>query len=319
MAVNADAQEQWADDVEMSVRMYNRWYMNFGPVAYEQVRETIAGDLETTLAATNAFRDIEGEVLRETAEMVDILRQSTAPPLAVDRLRGLAPARVTRNTMEKFEEGRMPPMMDEDMRRKVTDAIADVVREMLDPDLFPWVRNGGRDPTDEELNRATTAVIERLTGSKADSLIRNRQEERQIEKISAWLDPRDYHEVGVPGERGLRNMDPGTYTLRPNVKGGEDGGVNIPVDVAIQPANVEPPDFPHLVEAKSAGDFVNVNKRRKEEAEKLVNLRARHGDDVLYILFLGGYFGPKYLEHVARSGLDWVWEHRVEDFSEFGL
>ena len=40
------------------------------------------------------------------------------------------------------------------------------------------------------------------------------------------------------------------------------------------------------MEAKSAGDFTNVNKRRKEEAIKVSQLRRLHGDDVRYVLFL---------------------------------
>lgn len=77
--------------------------------------------------------------------------------------------------------------------------------------------------------------------------------------------------------------------------------------------------MPILVEAKSAGDYTNVNKRRKEEATKVAQLRATYGDDVQYILFLCGYFDSGYLGYEAAEGIDWVWEHRIEDFMEFGL
>ena len=49
--------------------------------------------------------------------------------------------------------------------------------------------------------------------------------------------------------------------------------VNIPVDAAIMPKDAQPGDLPLFVEAKSAGDFTNVNKRRKEEATKIGQLR----------------------------------------------
>ena len=78
-------------------------------------------------------------------------------------------------------------------------------------------------------------------------------------------------------------------------------------------------DLPLLIEAKSAGDFTNVNKRRKEEAAKVGQLRQSYGEDVRYILFLCGYFDSGYLGYEAAEGIDWVWEHRIEDLREFGL
>jgi hypothetical protein len=61
-------------------------------------------------------------------------------------------------------------------------------------------------------------------------------------------------------------MPPGTFSFRLNVPVTLEDGVkqaNIPVDVAIMPKEQGRP-LPMLVEAKSAGDFTNVNKRRKE-------------------------------------------------------
>ena len=36
-------------------------------------------------------------------------------------------------------------------------------------------------------------------------------------------------------------------------------------------------------------------------------------------LFLCGYFDSGYLGYEAAEGIDWVWEHRIEDFTEYGL
>jgi hypothetical protein len=74
-----------------------------------------------------------------------------------------------------------------------------------------------------------------------------------------------------------------------------------------------------LVEAKSAGDFTNVNKRRKEEAKKMEQLRRTFGGEVEYVLFLCGYFDSGYLGYEAAEGIDWVWEHRMDDLAEFGV
>ena len=74
-----------------------------------------------------------------------------------------------------------------------------------------------------------------------------------------------------------------------------------------------------LIEAKSAGDFTNVNKRRKEEAKKMAQLKARFGDQVEVILFLCGYFNVGYLGYEAADGMDWLWEHRISDRDQLGL
>ncbi len=95
--------------------------------------------------------------------------------------------------------------------------------------------------------------------------------------------------------------------------------INIPVDAAIKPKKAGQKKLPLLVEAKSAGDFTNVNKRRKEEAIKIMQLRRTYGKDVRYILFLCGYFDSGYLGYEAAEGIDWVWEHRIDDLSKFGL
>lgn len=95
--------------------------------------------------------------------------------------------------------------------------------------------------------------------------------------------------------------------------------VNLPIDAVIMPKTARAGEMPLLVEAKSAGDFTNVNKRRKEEATKMGQLRLTYGDDVRFVLFLCGYFDSGYLGYEAAEGIDWVWEHRIEDFEELGL
>ena len=100
---------------------------------------------------------------------------------------------------------------------------------------------------------------------------------------------------------------------------GQDREVNIPIDVVVMPLQSSSGEFPLLIEAKSAGDFTNVNKRRKEEAIKIAQLRSTYGSGVRYILFLCGYFDSGYLGYEAAEGIDWVWEHRIDDLAEFGV
>ena len=76
----------------------------------------------------------------------------------------------------------------------------------------------------------------------------------------------------------IDQMERGTFTFRLNVKvkspKADGKAINIPVDAVIQPKKAKLPQYPLLIEAKSAGDYTNVNKRRKEEATKINQLKA---------------------------------------------
>jgi len=140
--------------------------------------------------------------------------------------------------------------------------------------------------------------------------------------VKKWLEERGYKQV--PSGEGARfnAMPPGTFSFRMNVPVRLEGGmkaINIPVDAVINPKKSKPGQLPLLFEAKSAGDFTNPNKRRKEEAVKMSQLRSNYGSDIHFNLFLCGYFDTGYLGYEAAEGIDWVWEHRIADLSKFGL
>lgn len=118
-------------------------------------------------------------------------------------------------------------------------------------------------------------------------------------------------------------MPAGTFSFRLNVpvklEAVAESTINIPVDAVVMPKNAKVGTFPLLIEAKSAGDFTNVNKRRKEEAVKMSQLRATYGEKARFTLFLCGYFDSGYLGYEAAEGIDWVWEHRIDELAEFGI
>ena len=124
-------------------------------------------------------------------------------------------------------------------------------------------------------------------------------------------------ESANPGDEVV--IAPGTYTFRMNIPVGKSLKVNIPIDVVVQPKKLRKDRLPILIEAKSAGDFTNTNKRRKEEATKIHQLQDSHGESVVFVLFLCGYFGGDYLGYEAVEGIDWVWEHRIDDLAKLGL
>jgi hypothetical protein len=125
----------------------------------------------------------------------------------------------------------------------------------------------------------------------------------------------------VTGKVGLADIQPGTFAFRLNVPGLKEDRkrVNLPVDAVAMPRKSKLGQLPVMIEAKSAGDFANTNKRRKEEAAKIGQFKRMHGNAVRYVLFLCGYFDNGYLGYEAAEGIDWAWEHRMDDLKAFGL
>lgn len=319
MGINLDKPHLWKADVVKSVDMYNAWFLRFAPKAFRETRLGTTKSVEESLALTNHMRSLSGLMIRCHPSILSTLRMSTCPPIAVDRLIGLAG--VSPNLVKSIDKtGRLPPRMD----RKEMDAdlikIANIILRMADPDIFVWL---GREdaPTKEEIHRAATIVADRLCGSVANPIIRNAQEIRQLAGVRKWLEAIGYSMVPTGQRVDFRSMAPGTFSFRLNVKvkAGTTKDVNIPVDAVIMPKDARAGDLPILMEAKSAGDFTNTNKRRKEEAVKMTQLRQAYGDKVRFVLFLCGYFDSGYLGYEAAEGIDWIWEHRIDDLAQLGL
>ena len=319
-AVNRDKPDRWKEDIIRSVDMYNKWFVRFAPKAYRDVRAQTTKDVERVLKTTDNFRKIDAALLKTVPAVLPTLRMTTSPPLAVDRLVGLSGASVNLvKVMEK--QGKLPSRMSPRELNINLRKISKTIQKMIDPDIFVWLKNDGR-PSRQDLYRAATIVADRLCGAVANPIIRNAQEKRQLAVIGKWLKNCGY--VKVPSGEGAKynEMSPGTYSFRLNVPVEQNQAgrsVNIPVDAVVMPKTAKIGHLPLLIEAKSAGDFTNVNKRRKEEATKMKQLRRTYGKNVQFVLFLCGYFDSGYLGYEAAEGIDWVWEHRVNDLGKFGL
>ena len=348
MPVNLDKPLNWKADVAKSVDMYNDWFMNFAPSAFRTTRIQTTRDVEATLRKTGNLTNIKPAMLRAHPEILPTLRMSTCPPLAVDRLIGLAG--VSSSMVKRMEDQKKLPVR---MRPSQIDAelakITGIIERLADSDIFVWL---GRDTpaTKVEIHRSATIVADRLCGAVANPIIRNAQEKRQLEGIKTWLEARGYKEL--PSGAGIKfdAMLPGTFSFRLNVPvmlnvdalpaaldddeprlieldeevlvvetKGKKSSVNIPIDAVIMPKSAKTGDFPLFFEAKSAGDFTNTNKRRKEEAKKVGQLHSNYGAAIRFNLFLCGYFDSGYLGYEAADGIDWVWEHRIDDLALFGL
>lgn len=308
--INRNNVDNWNTDIERSVDFYNEWFLNFAPDTYRKERRSAVKRVRKAFKTIADGLNLAPSNVDETPEILAILRQMTCPPLARDRLAGLA--KVSTTVVKHFENGgKESPVCR-------WESILAVIKRLIDVDLLPWLAEGVQ-PKTTARRRAMLVVADRLCGALSDPVIRNEQEKRQFRAIADFLTAKGY---SLATRTSFETMRPGEFSFHLNipVRHGTQSGmmVNIPVDVAILPRTARQGDLPLMIEAKSAGDFTNVNKRRKEEAQKMMQLRNTYGS-VVFILFLCGYFDSGYLGYEAAEGIDWIWEHRISDMEALGL
>jgi XamI restriction endonuclease len=323
MAINGDKPHLWKTDVAASVDLYNKWFMRFAPKTYRDKRIEVTKDVETGLRRTTDLTQITPAVLKEHPGILPMLRMATCPPLARDRLVGLAYA--DKNVVLCMEDGACPVRMSVTVLQTNLERIAATITKLLDRDIFPWLAEN-KSASARDRARAATIIADRMCGAQSDPIIRNAQEQRQLKLISKYLTAKGYVQRQHPSTKPITDMRPGTFGLRMGVTGiqvdknGKEKKVNIPIDVVMQPHRPRCHRIPILMECKSAGDFTNVNKRRKEEATKMGQIHKNPDTvDAEFVLFLCGYFNGGYLGYEAMEGIDWIWEHRIQDMDQLGL
>ena len=268
--INANKPHLWKADIAASVDQFNRWFMRFAPEAFRSTRVETTEHVKAALVATNELRTLNPATLKANPGALPTLRMCTAPPLAVDRLVGLADA--SKNLVGRMEKGKLPTKMRDVDLNKQLKQLCRILSLLLDRDIFPWL-DSRKDPTDHERDRAATIVADRLCSAVANPIVRNAQEQRQLAMIGDYLDKRGYRKQRHPAGNPLTEMEPATYSFRMNLAVGKTVKVNIPVDVVIQPKRPRKDRLPILIEVKSAGDFTNTNKRRRAVPLRLLRQR----------------------------------------------
>jgi len=134
VTVNADKPDRWKADIAASVDCFNRWFINFAPASFRSTRVTTTGHVKQALHVSDDLRRLDVTTLRSNPGILPTLRMCTAPPLAVDRLVGLAG--VSKNLIEQMEQGKLPgKMASADLDRALT-KICDILSQLLDQDIF---------------------------------------------------------------------------------------------------------------------------------------------------------------------------------------
>lgn len=113
--INADKPHLWKADIAASVDRFNQWFMRFAPEAFRSTRVETTKHVKAALVATNDLRTLTPATLRANPGALPSLRMCTAPPLAVDRLVGLANA--SKNLVGRLEQGKLPTKMQDDLAK----------------------------------------------------------------------------------------------------------------------------------------------------------------------------------------------------------
>ncbi|MGF0304616.1 XamI family restriction endonuclease [Rhodococcus rhodochrous] len=233
--INADKPAEWKSDVVASVQLYNDWFLEAAPAAYRDTRQRVVNDVENLFTATREMRQITPDVIRMHPAIVATLRMSTAPPIARDRLTGLAG--LPNGLVKTLEDGKLPLRMKPWDLTGHLENICVVIDELLDTDLFDWLGTD-RAPDPQQRELAAVVVSDRRCGAVADPIVRNAQETRQLLIIEGWLTARGYEKRSHPSSEPLQSMAAGTFSFRQNViVNSEDAGksINMPIDAVIQP------------------------------------------------------------------------------------
>jgi hypothetical protein len=90
MPINADKPHLWKTDIAASVDLFNRWFMKFAPKAFRDTRVDTTKHVEQALLVTGDLANITPAVLKIHPGILPTLRMCACPPLARDRLIGLA-------------------------------------------------------------------------------------------------------------------------------------------------------------------------------------------------------------------------------------
>jgi hypothetical protein len=107
--INADKPRQWKADIAASVDLYNAWFMQSAPDAYRTTRVQTTQTVEQAFTATSDLLNLTPADLRANPIVLPTLRMSTAPPIARDRLVGLA--NTTKALVKRLEAGQLPLRM----------------------------------------------------------------------------------------------------------------------------------------------------------------------------------------------------------------
>lgn len=173
--INADKPNRWNEDTQASILQYNDWFFSYAPSTYQSARSECIDGAQRLLNDTDYLRSLDEQYLWDNPENLAIARMFCAPPIARERLAGLA--RVSKTIVQSMERGSVPRGRSREQRRDAINHIVPVLKHLTDTQLCAWLKEGTR-PSDRQIEIASCVAGDRLCGSLTDPIIRNEQERR---------------------------------------------------------------------------------------------------------------------------------------------
>lgn len=308
--LNATSVTLWEADRARAKESIIKWLAESSEISTKR--------LEVEGRAKNVFQMLIGqktlaEIIFQNPGSLLFLRSVTRRNIGTSQIATFL--EMTTSAYEAYEAGK------KSLPLETANKIANLLATELDTSIVSWILSENI-PSESEITRTVVISADRILQRATSTQLRYMHEPRQLGILKKFLESRGYTEV--PG-KGIVNpktdLAQGTFAFRVNVDGTTVDGINLKqnVDTLVMPKTASSEVFPIFIEAKSMTDEVNPNKRQKEEAQKVDNLRRRwqtEDERINFILLLGGTVPKRYLEVEAGSGLDWIWEHRVEDLAE---
>lgn len=312
MPINADKPLLWKDDIRASVDQFTQWFMVFAPKAFREARLKTTEDVEKSLRLTKDLTAIDAVTIAEIPQILPTLRMSTCPPLARDRLVGLA--YTSKNLVYKLEEGAVPRKLAQATLQEHLGRVSDIISKMLDRDIFPWLASKN-EPTEAERDRASTIVGDRLCGAVVKDSAQRALRKRQYSLIARLLDSLGYHEAKHLNGGAFTTNDPGTYTFDIAVPLAMGHDAMLPIDVVVQPRDREFAPMPLLFDVQLSHGTRDAARNCRRAIRKRRSLRMTYAASVPYTLMLGGEYDAGCLGTLAAEQVDWFWQHRLTDLA----
>lgn len=311
--VNADKPHLWKADVAASVDQFNQWFMEFAPLAFRSTRVKTTEHVKAALVATRDLRNLDAATLRANPSALPTLRMCTAPPLAVDRLVGLASA--SKSLIGSMEEGKLAARMKAELLDENLGKVCRVLTKLLDRDIFPWL-DAGKDPTDHERDRASTIVADRLCSAVAKDTVRSARRSRQHSVLAVVLDSLGYREASQLRDADMSNNQPGTYAIDVSLPFAMGEDAILPVSVHVRPHSTQGGWKSLILDIGSAQDTREASSDVARFVRKRRAVEMTYGNTARYAVMLGGMYHTGNLGTLAAEGIDWVWQHRPGELKE---
>jgi hypothetical protein len=139
----------------------------------------------------------------------------------------------------------------------------------------------------------------------------------QFDMLKRWLIRHGYKQIVYDVPDDLDAMPVGTFTFRPAISiRKRKTSVNIPIDCVVKPFAAGKTNLPVLIiETKLSENTASSIRSAKRDARKFATFKEHLEKNVKFMLLLCGYFDGYYLGPQAAEGIDWVWQHRLNDLS----